>query len=136
MAKMTGLNSTVTVDDASGTGRDISNDINSLTFSTPKGAQDVTGVDKSAMERLLLLADGNVSFTGTFNTASNMSHDVFKSVSSGTNPSRTVVILLNGAATLTMEILFTDYQVTRGADGSLTWTAPGVLANGVAPAWS
>lgn len=136
MAKMTGLNSTLTVDDASGTGRDISSDVNSFNFSTPKGVQDVTGVDKSAMERLLLLADGNVTLNGTFNTDSNKSHDVFKSVPSGTNPSRTVVILLNGAATLTMEILFTDYQISRGADGSLTWSAPGVLANGVAPVWS
>jgi hypothetical protein len=43
--------------------------------------QDITGLDKSANERLLLLADFSISLAGVFNDASNMSHDVFKTVS-------------------------------------------------------
>src|SRR3546814_12749520 len=31
--------------------------------------------------------------------------------------------------------LFTDYALTRGDDGSLTWTAPGVLSDGTVPTW-
>jgi hypothetical protein len=35
-----------------------------------------------------------------------------------------------------LEIVFTDYQLNRAADGSLTWTAPGQLADGTVPTWS
>ena len=45
---------TVTVDDHLGAGKDISNDITSMGFKTPRGVQDITGLDKSAIERLLL----------------------------------------------------------------------------------
>jgi hypothetical protein len=33
-------------------------------------------------------------------------------------------------------VLFTDYQLTRAQTGELTWSAPGVLANGAVPTWS
>lgn len=136
MAKENGIGMTVTVDDSGGTGRDISNDITSINFSTPRGVQDITGLDKSAIERILLLADGNVTCNGVFNDAVNKSHDVFKTVPTQTaTVTRTVVIVVSGQ-TLTMEMVFTDYALTRGQDGSLTWSAPGVLANGTAPTWS
>lgn len=137
MAKVSGLTFTVNVDDSGGVARDISNDITSLDFSTPRGTQDVTGLDKSAVERLLLLADGNVSLKGVVNTAANKSHDVFKTVTSQAGTiTRTVAIGLSTGGTLTMEMVFTDYSWSRGEDGSLTWSAPGVLANGTAPAWT
>lgn len=134
MAKESGIGMTVTVDDSSGTGRAITNDITNIQFTTPRGVQDVTGLDKSAIERILLLADGTVTITGVFNDAANLSHDVFKSVPT-TSVSRTVVIVHSGQ-TMTMEILFTDYSLNRGTDGALTWTATGSLANGTAPTWS
>jgi hypothetical protein len=37
--------------------RAIKNDITNWQMATPRGVQDITGVDKSANERLLLLAD-------------------------------------------------------------------------------
>jgi hypothetical protein len=40
------------------------------------------------------------------------------------------------AQTLATEILFTDYNLTRADSGALTWTAPGVLADGTVPTWS
>lgn len=140
MAKTSGLTTSVTIDDAAGTGRDISNDITSINVSTPRGEQDITGLDKSAVERILLLADGSVSITGVFNSASNKSHDVFKTVptqsGTGTGATRTVVIVYPGTITLTMEMIFTDYAINRAQDGSLTFTVPGSLANGTAPTWS
>jgi hypothetical protein len=140
MAKVSGLTTTVTLDDASGTGRAISNDVTSIEVSTPRGAQDVTGLDKSAVERILLLADGTGTISGVFNTATNMSHDVLKTVptqsGSGSGSTRTLVIVFPGPATLTLEVLLTDYSLSRGSDGSLTWTVPFQLANGTAPAWS
>lgn len=139
MAKITGLPTKVQVDDSGGVLRDISNDINSVSFGTPRGIQDVTGLDKSAMERLLLLADGTVSLSGVFNAAVNRAHDVFKTVPS-TSVARTVTIDLPPIATgnprLTMEMLFSNYAVTRAASGELTWTAEGSLSDGTVPSWS
>jgi hypothetical protein len=51
---------------------------------------------------------------------------------------RTVTIVYNTtpAATLAMEILFSDYAVSRAQNGELTWSAPGSLADGTVPTWS
>lgn len=135
MAKETGLGwSTFSVDDSGGTPCDIKNDVTSLPITTPRGVQDVTGLDQSAYERLLLLADGTCNPAGVFNDAASKSHVVFKTVPS-TSVNRTVSIGVSGQ-TLAMEMLPTDYQLTRAASGELTWTAPMVLADGTVPAWS
>lgn len=135
MAKESGLGiSTLSVDNSSGVAKAIVNDITNFQFATPRGVQDVTGVDKSAMERLLLLADFSITLNGVFNDAADFSHDVFKTVPS-TSVARTVTITHSGQ-TLANETLFTDYALTRAQDGSLTWTAPGVLSNGTVPTWS
>jgi hypothetical protein len=139
MAKVSGLPTKVQVDDSGGTLRDISNDITNITFSTPRGVQEVTGLNKSAIERILLLADATVTLNGVFNSATNQQHDVFKTVPS-TSVVRTVTIDLNptttGAPRLSMEMLFANYTLTRSATGELTWSAEGSLADGTVPTWS
>jgi hypothetical protein len=135
ISKETGLGwSTFSVDDSGGSVCDIKNDCTQLAITTPRGVQDVTGLDKSAYERLLLLADGTCNPQGVFNDAASKSHSVFKTVPS-TSVLRTVSIGVSGQ-TLAMEMLPTDYQLTRAASGELTWTAPLVLADGTAPTWS
>lgn len=135
MAKESGLGwTTLEVDDSGGTARDIKNDITNFNFATPRGTQDVTGVDKSAYERLLLLADFSITLNGVFNDASNMGHDVFKTVPS-TSVERTVTAVVSGQ-TLANEVILTDYPLTRAADGSLTYAVPGVLADGTVPTWT
>ena len=136
MAKQSGLAwSVCSVDDSSGSVEAIVNDVTNLQFSTPRAVQDTTGLDKSAMERLLLLADFSVTLNGVANFASTPSaHDVFKTVPS-TSVARTVTLTIGGK-TLANETLFTDYSLTRGNDGALTWTAPGVLTGGVVPTWT
>jgi hypothetical protein len=135
MAKETGLGWTAaSVDDSSNAVKTIINDLTNISFATPRGVQDVTGIDKSAMERLLLLADASVDLNGVFNDATDQSHDVFKTVPS-TSVARTVTLTVS-AQTLAGEYLFTDYALTRAGDGSLTFSAPGVLATGVVPTWS
>ena len=57
---------------------DIRDDVTNLSFSTPRGVQETTGIDKSAMQRLLLLADYSISLSGVFNAA--VSHLVFNTV--------------------------------------------------------
>jgi hypothetical protein len=134
MAKESGLGFAVTVDNSAGSAKVISNDVTNHEFATPRGVQDVTGVDKSAMERLLLLADFSVTLNGVFNDATDKSHDVFKTVPS-TSVARTVTLAISGQ-TLAGELLFSDYAMSRAASGELTWTAPGVLADGTVPTWA
>lgn len=135
MAKENGLGwTTLSVDDSAGTPNAIKNDVTNFQFATPRAAQDVTGVDKSAMERILNLADFSITLNGVFNDAASASHVTFKTVSSTSN-NRTVTLAVSGQ-TLANECLFTDYALTRAADGALTWSAPGVLADGTVPAWS
>ncbi|WP_405676798.1 hypothetical protein OG292_19345 [Streptomyces sp. NBC_01511] len=122
------------MDDATGTPQDIRNDCTNLQFATPRAVQDVTGIDKSAMERLLLLADFSITLNGVFNDAANKSHAVFKTVPS-TSVARTVSLAVSGQ-TLTNECVFTDYPLSRSDSGELTWAVPGVLSDGTVPVWS
>lgn len=125
---------TVIVDDSGGVARTISNDITNVDFATPRNTQDVTGVDKSAIERLLLLADYSATLNGVFNDAANQSHDVLKTVPS-TSVNRTLSIAASGQ-TLAVEALLTDYNLKRSEAGELTWTAPAMLADGTVPTWA
>lgn len=135
MAKESGLGwTTLSVDDSSGSVQAIKNDITNLAISTPRAVQDVTGIDKSAMERLLLLADFSITLNGVFNDAANQSHAVFKTVPS-TSVARTVTLAVSGQ-TLANEVLFTDYPLTRADSGELTFAVPGVLCDGTVPTWS
>ncbi len=139
MAKTSGLGwTTLSVDDSSGSAQVIKNDVTNFQFATPRAVQDITGVDKSAMERLLLLADFSITLNGVFNDSLTFSHAVFKTVPS-TSVARTTTLTVTGtvgANTLAPEVLYTDYQINRNNDGALTWSAPGVLQNGTAPTWS
>lgn len=138
MAKTSGLGGVLKVDDASGMAQTITNDCTNYQFSTPRAVQDITGIDKFGNERLLLLADFSVTLNGVTNYSSNMSHDVFKTISS-TSVQRTVEIDPIGTTTgnpkLTNECVLTDYQFTRSNTGAATWQVPGSLADGTPPAW-
>lgn len=135
MAKESGLGwTTLSLDDSSGTPRDIRNDVTNFDFATPRNVQDVTGIDKSAMERLLLLADFSGTLNGVFNDAANLSHATLKTVPS-TSVARTLSLAVSGQ-TLANEVVVTDYALTRAQDGALTWTAPFALADGTVPTWS
>ncbi|WP_255638892.1 hypothetical protein [Amycolatopsis sp. DSM 110486] len=135
MAKQSGIGMTaLSVDDAAGTVRDIRNDITNFDFATPRATQDVTGVDKSAMERLLLLADFSGTLTGVFNPAVGRAHDVLKTVPS-TSVARTVSMTVGGVS-LNNECLITDYSLKRATSGELTFDAPFALADGTVPTWS
>jgi len=136
MAKETGLGwTTLSVDDSGGTARAIINDVTSFDFATPRGVQDVTGIDSSANERLLLLADFSINLNCVFNdAASTGSHTVLSDVGS-TSVARTVTIVVSGQ-TLANEVLFSDVSYNRAATGEFTFTAAGALSDGTVPAWS
>ena len=136
MAKQSGLAwTTLSVDDSGGTARDIRNDITNFEFATPRAVQETTGIDKSAMERLLLLADFSITLNGVANfSATTTAHAVLRTVSS-TSVLRTISITIGGAS-LANECVITDYQLTRANSGELTWQAPCVLADGTVPTWT
>lgn len=132
MAKVNGLGwTTCSVDTSGGSLKALVNDVNSLEFSTPRAVIEVTGLDVSAMERLHGLADFSITLNFTANFAADHVHDVFKVLDNV----RTVTQVV-AAQTLSNECLFTDYALNRGTDGSLTGTAPAVLASGIVPTWS
>jgi hypothetical protein len=135
MAKETGAAwTTWSLDDSGGSARAIKNDVLDFSFSTPRGVQEVTGLDKSAMERLLLLADFSCDANGVFNDASNQSHDVLKTVPS-TSVARTLTLAVSGQ-TLPNEVFITDYPLTRASSGELTWAINMVLTGGTVPTWA
>lgn len=136
LAKTSGLGwTTCSVDDSAGTLRAIINDVTAVDFSTPRATWDVTGIDKSAMERLLLLADFSVTLEVIFNpSATTTSHAVFSTVPS-TSVARTTTLVV-AAKTLTNEVLYTDYPLKRSSSGEFGASVPGVLSDGTVPVWA
>ena len=137
MAKTSGLGATVLVDDASSVAQTISNDVTNFAFSTPRGVQDTTGVDKSAHERLLLLADYSATLNGVFDNGTNLSHAVFKTIPSTSVPRNVKIEPTSGATPyLSCLCVGTDYTITRANAGELTWAVPFSLSAGTVPTWT
>lgn len=132
MTKESGLGMTVGVDvSAGGALKQLENDMTNISWTQDRALQDTTGLDKSGHERLHLLGDFQVTFNGVFNDATDKSHDVFKVLAG----ERTVTII-HSAQTLSTECLLGAYNLTRAADGSLTYSVPAMLSNGTLPIWS
>lgn len=135
MAKISGLGwTTLSLDDGGGAPTDIKNDVTDLDIATPRAVQDVTGIDKLAFERILLLADASVTLNGVFDPAASKAHAVLSTASSS-NQVRSFASTIS-TKSLNMEMLLTDYPLKRAASGELTWACPLVLADGTVPTWS
>jgi len=117
MSKQTGMGDNLYVG-----GFNLSGDIGSLSAirggNTPK---EVTGIDKSAFERLGLLRTGALEFNAWFNPAASQEHDVLSAL-----PTADVGLMYfrgtavgNEAAAMVGKQL--NYDATRDADGSLEW---------------
>lgn len=133
MAKITGLGwTTLNVDNDAGAAQDIRNDLTNLDFAMPFADQDITGIDKYAKERQLLLQDFTGTLNSVFNPSANRVHDV---MSGDLRVPRTLGIVIGGQ-TLNNEVLFTDYALTRAAGGEFTAQHPFVLQDGTVPTWS
>lgn len=135
MAKENGLGwTTCAVDNAAAAAKNIRNDVTNLAMATPRAVQDVTGLDKSAIERIPNLADASGTLNGVFNDAADMSHAVLSTLSSSSTI-RTVTQTISGQ-TLAIEAVLTDYAVTRAQAGDFTWSVPYSLADGAVPTWA
>jgi len=145
MAKVSGLGGVITIADSTGTNQVLSgsnsDDITNFSLTTPRGVQETTGINKSAIERLLLLADTSVTLNGVFNSSVisgfGASHEVFATVPS-TSVARASIFSVTSTTSpkLTGNIYYSDYQITRANTGELTWQVPGALADGAVPTWS
>lgn len=123
---------TLTIQDDALAAQDLRNDFTNFDWSTPYNLQEITGVDKFAMERLALLADYTGTLNGIFNPSANRIHAVM----SGNLRIPRVMIHTISAKTLTGTVLFSDYKVNRAAGGELTTQSPFSLSNGTAAAWT
>lgn len=129
MAKTSGMGMGLAV-----AGYNVANDIASLAIRGGPTALDMTGIDKSAFERIGGLLDGGIDLTGFLNDATDQLHPV---VSGLVTTDRQAVLFLAStigadAACLVGKQL--DYTGTRGADGSLQFTMPHP-ANGFSLEW-
>jgi len=136
MAKQSGLGDYLAVDDSAGSARDLSSNINSLSITTGQATTVVTGIDKSAVERIPLTADSTISLNMTFDSAANMEHDVFKTMVN----TRTVTYCVGGNDAsnpkLAQEMLISSVGQERTAEGALNVTATLELQSGVIPTWT
>lgn len=126
MAKASGLGDALFVD-----GYDLSGDVGAVqTLASPSGDLDVTGLDKSAHERLYGLFDGLIEFRPWFNDAAFHEHLVLRAKASGTDR---IVTYFHGAAIGNMAASLVAKQAnfdwSRGNDGSLQGTVQ-AMGNG------
>lgn len=115
---------------------DLSGDVGAVTsIETSRGVFDVTGIDKSAVERVPGLRDGSLSFTAYWNTAAGAAHltldtlptsDVMATVAAGTPAV--------GTAAASMIAKQLTYSQARGTDGSLVATV-NAASNGSPLEW-
>lgn len=130
MAKQTGLGDNLYVG-----AFNLSGDVGSIErVGGGPAALEVTGIDKSAIERIGGLRDGSIQFMAYFNDAAGQEHPVLAAL-----PTTDVNVsyfrgttLGNPAASLVAKQI--NYDATRGADGMLTFGVD-AQANGFGLEW-
>ncbi len=134
MAIISGIVSSLSVDDSSGTPVNISAYVTQMSVGTPTNLQDVTTLDKYAIARLALLKDFTVSGTYAFGT---VPLNVFKA-DPAAGASRTVAIGFGTgpAATLTFEAALSNHQITRDQAGYASATFQLDNQDGALGVWS
>lgn len=133
MAKRSGLGMRLFVD-----GVNLSGDIGAIgRIGGGPAPLDVTGIDKSAMERIGGLRDGGIDFTAYFNDAATAPVGAHPTLKTLPTTDRVVSVLIGttlgdpGASCVAKQI---NYDPTRGQDGSLT-IAVQTLANAYGVEW-
>lgn len=117
---------------------DLSGDVGSVgTIETSRGTTEVTGIDKSAPERILTLHDGNLAYSAWWNTAAGAAHltlsalprtDVLCTVGIGSASGAV------GQAAASILAKQGGYSQARGQDGSLVANVT-ALGNGNGLEW-
>ena len=130
MAKQSGLGDNCYVG-----GFDLSGDIGSLSrIGGGPALKEMTGINKSAIERLGLLRDGEISFQSWFNPTTGASHDRLSNLPTTDTQvlyMRGTAVGSPGAALLAKQV---NYDGNREADGSLSFAVQAV-GNGYGLEW-
>jgi hypothetical protein len=130
MAKQTGIASNFYIG-----GYDISGDVSAVdAINGGHAVQEVTAIDKLAVERLQLRRDGEIAISSWFDTVAGMEHPALNGAPL-TNMLATVALgmsLGNAAANVWGKEI--TYDVTRGGDGSLS-VKSNVLPDGNGLEW-
>ncbi len=117
-------------------GVDMSGDVGSLSsMSTPRGTQDITGIDKNAHEFILTQSDGSFAWECFFNKEAGGTH-----LTLGALPSTDVHIMWMvgetlGDRTFCAIVKEIDYAPARNADGSLNISVTAQLSAGSPGDW-
>lgn len=116
-------------------GFDISGDVGALNkISAARPVLDVTPINKSAVERVMGLADGSISFNSFFNDAAGQQHLALKAV-----PTTNIIATFCQAQSVGSEAACllgkqNNYDHDRGSDGSIVATID-IEASGFALEW-
>jgi len=130
VSKQTGLGDQLYVG-----GIDLSGDIGSLgSIAGPRGVTDVTGIDKSGYERLLLGKDGNIEFTSWFNPATGQAHDRLELLPTTDQILTYCRGTALGSPAASMVAKQINYDGTRAADGAFSFSTS-AQANGYGLDW-
>lgn len=131
MAKESGLGDQLFIG-----GRDIGADTSAIGgLTTPRSVYDMTGITKSAFERILGTRDASGEFTGFFNSTVGQTHDILKTLPTAD----TQLMYLHGTALGNESFVINgkqlNYDFNRPADGSLT-VGVHVDSNGFGGDWT
>ena len=130
MAKKSGLGAEFYIG-----GYDLSGDVGAIdTIAMPRGVLDVTGINKSSMERVYGKIDSEISFTTYFNDAAGQEHPALKGL---VTVDRNVLAMMAAALGSPAAIMVSkqiNFDWSRGADGSLTGKVQ-CLGQGVKLEW-
>ena len=134
MPKQTGITGTVTIGDANGVSQTFSGNVQTFTINQSRAQIDVTGIDKSFMERLPGLGDYSIELAGVYDGAGTAT--AVQTFASMGTALRAFTIVVGPAGTAVGTASLASWNVSRGNDGALNWTASLNCANGAAMAWS
>lgn len=135
MAKQSGLGDNFYIG-----GNNLSGDVGSLgTISSGHTPLDITGIDKSAMERLGGQRSGTIEFTAFFNDATSPANQEHAALKSGWSSGFDRVTMYTrgtsiGSAAACQVSKQVNYDGTRGADGSFTFNVQ-ALSNAYGQEW-
>lgn len=127
MAKINGIPTAFTIDDSSGTPVTFSSEVGSCNVNTSRAQQDVTGLDADGTERINLRGDYTVEMNGFWDP------DVVIPVFGDLSNARAFSAAFPGA-TASGEVVIGSFNVSRNADGSISWTASASQSDGASGA--
>lgn len=117
MTKQTGLGAYLYVD-----GVDLSGDVASFNLGAPSGLMTVTGINKSAQERIYGMFDGMIDYVGYFNDATGAEFETMKTMPSTDRIACFLLGQAQGNVAAGLIAKQSTYDPSRGNDGSFTHT--------------